>query len=54
MKDNNGILENSIVAMSVINKKDRATHKVIKELVDNNISLCLLWLNDRLSFCQQK
>ncbi len=37
MKDNNGILENASIAMSVINKKDRATHNVIKELIDNNI-----------------
>ncbi len=37
MKKNKGILENSIVAMSILNKKDRATHKVIKELVENNI-----------------
>lgn len=37
MKNNNGILENSVVAMSIINKKARITHKVIKELVDNNI-----------------
>ena len=37
MKDNDGILENSTIAMSVINKKDRYTHKIIKELVENNI-----------------
>lgn len=37
MKDNDGILENSTIAMSVINKKDRFTHKIIKELVENNI-----------------
>lgn len=37
MKENNGILENTNIAMSIINKKDRATHKVIKELIDEGI-----------------
>lgn len=37
MKDNNGVLENSKIAMSIIDKKDRITHKVIKELIDNKV-----------------
>lgn len=37
MKESKGILENSSIAIGVLNKKDRVTHKVIKELVDNNI-----------------
>lgn len=37
MKENKGILENSNIAMSIINKKERATYNVIKELVDNKI-----------------
>lgn len=35
MEENNGILENSTIAMNVLNKKERTTHKVIKELIDN-------------------
>lgn len=35
MKDNDGILKNSSVAMSILEKKDRTTHMIIKELVDN-------------------
>lgn len=37
MKENKGVLENSNIAMSIINKKERATYNVIKELVDNKI-----------------
>lgn len=37
MKENKDIIENSKVAMSILNKKERATHQVIKELIDNNI-----------------
>lgn len=37
MQNNNNILENIAIATEVINKKDRQTHTVIKELVDNNI-----------------
>lgn len=37
MYTNNSLLRNSSVAMSVIKNKDRQTHKVIKELTDNNI-----------------
>ncbi len=37
MKENKGILENSAVAMSILNKKERIAHKVIKELVDRKI-----------------
>lgn len=37
MKENKGILENSTIAMSVLNKKDRLTHKVIKELIDEKL-----------------
>lgn len=37
MKENNNIIENSKTAMTVLNKKERTTHAVIKELVDNNI-----------------
>lgn len=35
MKDNDGILKNSNVAMSILEKKDRTTHMIIKELIDN-------------------
>ena len=37
MKNNEDVLENIAIAMSILDKKDRATHKVIKELVDANI-----------------
>lgn len=37
MKENKGILENASIAMNIINKKDRATHKVIKELIDEGL-----------------
>ena len=37
MYGNKGLLHNSSIAISVIEKKDRQTHKVIKELTDNNI-----------------
>ena len=37
MYSNKGLLRNSSIAISVIEKKDRQTHKVIKELTDNNI-----------------
>ena len=37
MYSNKGLLRNSSVAMSVIEKKDKQTHKVIKEVADNNI-----------------
>ena len=37
MYSNKSLLRNSSIAMSVIKKKDRQTHKVIKELTDNTI-----------------
>lgn len=37
MKSNKCIIENSKIVMSIINKKERETHQVIKELVDNSI-----------------
>lgn len=37
MYSNKGLLRNFLIAMSVIEKKDRQTHKVLKELTDNNI-----------------
>ncbi len=37
MKENKGILENSKIAISILNKKDRVTHKAIKELVEERI-----------------
>lgn len=37
MKQNKNVIENSKIAMSILDKKERATHQVIKELIDNNI-----------------
>ena len=37
MREDDGILENSMTAMKILNKKDRSTYKVIKELIDNNL-----------------
>ena len=37
MYSNKGLLRNSLIAIPAIEKKDKQTHKVIKELNDNNI-----------------
>ena len=37
MYSNKSLLHNSSIAIPFIEKKDRQTHKVIKELTDNNI-----------------
>ena len=37
MKNNSGILDNIKLAMSVLNKKERATYNIISQLVDNKL-----------------